>query len=108
MFYIVDKNKKVIASCNVQPSLEDLATREESIVEHASDIPAGSAEFVGGNIQRKAAPQPSTKDVEMGKIYSRMFKNVAKELQAEGELTDPSLLNYKDKTQKDRPKNVTQ
>lgn len=105
MYYIIDKNNKVVASCHELPDMDDLASREERILLHDSNFPAGSALVLNGQIQHKPATPPSQKDIEMKKIYSRMFKKTAAELQAEGEITDPDLVDYKDSVEKEKANN---
>ena len=38
MFYIFDKNNECIASCSFEPDLEDLKSRDETLLEFDSDI----------------------------------------------------------------------
>ena len=55
MFYIFNKDKQCIYSCNAKPNVEDLATREEFVIEDARDLDISMYEYVDGVIREKPA-----------------------------------------------------
>ena len=50
MFYIFKKDKQCISSCNAKPNLEDLATREEFVIEDSRHLNISAVELRDSNI----------------------------------------------------------
>jgi len=53
MWYIVTKENRVVATCNVCPDLMDLKRRERRAVESDLALPLREAEFSNGKIRKK-------------------------------------------------------
>lgn len=104
MIYILDKNNNVMASCSELPDENDLASREEHIHIEDSNIPAGDALFINGKLERKQKPLENAKTRDYAKVYGRMFKHFANELEAEGEIESDDVKDYKDVVQKKKEK----
>ena len=49
MFYIFNKNKQCISSCNAKPNLEDLDTREEFVIEDSRHLNISAIELHDNN-----------------------------------------------------------
>ncbi len=77
MFYIFNKDKQCISSCNATPNVEDLATREEFAVEDARALDILALEYVDGVIREKPAieyiPTKVEKIVNIKKYYDERF-----------------------------------
>lgn len=77
MFYIFNKDKQCISSCNAKPNLEDLATREEFVIEDARDLDISAHEYVDGVIREKPAvkyvPTKVEKIAHIKKYYDARF-----------------------------------
>ena len=55
MFYIFNKDNQCISSCNAKPNEEDLAIREEFVIEDARDLDISAHEYADGVIREKPA-----------------------------------------------------
>ena len=96
MFYIFNKDKQCISSCNAKPNLEDLATREEFVVEDARDLDISMYEYVDGVIREKPVveyiPTKSEKIANIKKYYDERFetldKAVVRRRLINGDITD--------------------
>lgn len=87
MFYIIDKDKNVVAKCDGQPNIDDLTSREETIIESATNIPLHKAKVNGVNIEEDMTAVALTdeqKDLKL--INQRIFDNAQTELKTEGKL----------------------
>lgn len=80
MFYIFNKDKQCISSCNAMPNAEDLATREEFVIEDARDLDLSAHEYVDGVIREKPAVEyVPTKEEKINAIkseYEQRFKKL--------------------------------
>lgn len=80
MFYIFNKDKQCISSCNAKPNLEDLATREEFVIEDSRELNISAVELLDSNtifekeIQRvEYIPTKSDKIAYIKKYYDERF-----------------------------------
>ena len=92
MFYIFNKDKQCISSCNATPNVEDLATREEFAIEDSRHLNISAVELRDGNtifekeIQRveplavESAPTKAEQIAFIKKYYDNQFATLDKAL----------------------------
>ena len=84
MFYVFNREKQCISSCDAKPNVEDLATREEFVIEDARDLDISAHEYVDGVIREKPAVKyvqtKEEKIANINKYYDARFATLDKAL----------------------------
>ena len=93
MFYIFNKDKQCISSCNAKPNLEDLATREEFVIEDSRHLNISAVELRDSNtIFEKEIQRVEPPVVEYIPTRTEKIANIKKYYDARFATLDQALI----------------
>ena len=93
MWYVFNKDKTCIATCNAKPNLEDLSTREEYALKCEEDSLGLSAEDVNGEVKKKTLVKTTEQLVaELDTSYEKQFIEINNALAIATNTQDSALI----------------